>query len=231
MVLKMGLCKPKIKICGITNETEVEWLVNEKSDFMGVVLFFPKSKRNVNTEVAKRLVEKLKSYSKERNTKPPECVAVVVSPSGDEVESIQKIGFDYIQIHGQIHEEVIEKIQIPVFRAINVNEEKTDLVNQIDLQMQKERKQFGNQIKAWLFDAAEPGSGKAFDWQMLSKINMTKEKLILAGGLLEGNVSQAIEIVHPDIVDVSSGVEIGKEVVGKDYRKIKQFIGKVRGNE
>ena len=49
--------------------------------------------------------------------------------------------------------------------------------------------------------------------------------LILAGGLHAGNVERAMEILRPDVVDVSSGVE-GQD--GKDAVKIKEFIGKVR---
>ncbi len=47
----------------------------------------------------------------------------------------------------------------------------------------------------------------------------------MAGGLHAGNVERAMEILRPDVVDVSSGVE-GQD--GKDAVKIKEFIGKVR---
>ncbi|MDE5598314.1 MAG: hypothetical protein K2J04_10830, partial [Lachnospiraceae bacterium] len=95
-------------------------------------------------------------------------------------------------------------------------------------------------IAAYLFDAQSPGSGRTFDWNSLDAIleekMLSDEKMIfLAGGLHGGNVREAIESVHPDVVDVSSGVE--KDAVAadgaviKDREKIKEFIRKVRTNE
>ena len=51
------------------------------------------------------------------------------------------------------------------------------------------------------------------------------KKLVLAGGLNSGNIVQAIKIVRPQVVDVSGGVE---ENGMKSFKKIKDFIGKVR---
>ena len=82
-------------------------------------------------------------------------------------------------------------------------------------------------ICAYLFDAAEPGSGKAFDWKMLAEKKRTKP-WFLAGGLTAENAGKAISLIHPDVVDVSSGVEY-TDRKGKDPEKIAAFVRAVQG--
>src|SRR5699024_7745830 len=65
------------------------------------------------------------------------------------------------------------------------------------------------------------GSGKTFSWELLDELDIPREKLILAGGLSSENINQAIKLVRPFGVDVSSGVETNKQ---KDHEKIKSFI-------
>ena len=50
---------------------------------------------------------------------------------------------------------------------------------------------------------------------------------VLAGGLDFSNVSDAIKIINPDIVDVSSGVENDTKT-GKSREKVAGFITAVR---
>lgn len=50
-------------------------------------------------------------------------------------------------------------------------------------------------------------------------------KFVLAGGLHAGNVNKGIQLFHPDVVDVSSGVENEN---GKDEALIKQFVACVK---
>ena len=47
---------PLIKICGITSEEEIRYIAKAGIDYAGFVLFFPKSKRNLSLECAKKLM-------------------------------------------------------------------------------------------------------------------------------------------------------------------------------
>ncbi len=68
------------------------------------------------------------------------------------------------------------------------------------------------------------GTGKSFDWQLaLGDLSLP---VVLAGGLHEGNVGNAIAALHPAAVDVSGGVERSPGI--KDVYKIRQFIAAVR---
>jgi len=67
------------------------------------------------------------------------------------------------------------------------------------------------------------GTGVALPWEELaSRLDeLRSTRLILAGGLRPENVARAVSLVAPDVVDVSSGVEI--EVGIKDREKMRAF--------
>lgn len=230
----------KIKICGLTNLEELKWVSEEAADFAGIVMFFPKSKRNMEPERVEILFKQYKEWLTATNRrKAPKFVAVTVSPTREQIEKIITLGFDYIQIHGTIRKDAFHAIYLPMIRAVQIKEDK-QICAKVDMGKEASSPDCGQEEIATeeelmslatyrLYDAAEPGSGKTFDWDALSKIG--DNNLILAGGLTVDNVEKAIEYVHPAVVDVSSGVEIAKDMVGKDHAKIKEFVRKVRTNE
>jgi phosphoribosylanthranilate isomerase len=76
------------------------------------------------------------------------------------------------------------------------------------------------------------GTGRTFDWERVQPwagIINSISKLIVAGGLHPGNVQEAIHILHPWGVDVSTGVE--HEPGKKDHKKVRAFIQAVRAME
>ncbi|MGA7632087.1 MAG: phosphoribosylanthranilate isomerase [Terriglobales bacterium] len=76
------------------------------------------------------------------------------------------------------------------------------------------------------------GTGEPFDWERVQPwagIINSISKLIVAGGLKPGNVQEAIHLLHPWGVDVSTGVE--SEPGKKDHRKVRAFIQAVRAME
>lgn len=203
--------KIKIKICGLTSPKEAQFLNKNHVDFAGMVLFFPKSRRNISLEQAEQIMEML-----DRKIR---SVAVVVSPTREQLVQIQKAGFDYVQIHGELSEALLKEIHIPVWKAFNVND-----LEQVKLYHNQKN------IAGYVFDGADYGSGKTFDWNLLKDIPRDGKMFLLAGGLNPSNVADAIRYVQPDGVDVSSGVEkdFGK---GKDGEKIEQFVEQVRAEE
>lgn len=201
----------KIKICGLTSPAEARYLNENHVDFAGMVLFFPKSKRNISIEQAKEIMAALDASIKR--------VAVVVSPSIEQVRQIEAAGFDYVQIHGEIPETETEAeaaIAIPILKAFNVSDMGS-----------YEKYHNDSRIAGYVFDAIEPGSGKTFDWKLVDDIPRDEKLLLLAGGLNPDNVRMAIEAVHPDGVDVSSGVE-NDDKAGKNPDKIYDFVAAVK---
>lgn len=198
----------KIKICGLTNKKEAEYLNSNQVDFAGMVLFFSKSKRNITIEQAREIMSAL--------NKGIQKVAVVVEPSLEQIQEIEQAGFDYIQIHGKLQASLLEQVNLPVLKAFNIKD--------MD---EYETYHKNPKIVGYVFDAQEPGSGKTFDWSLVKNIPRDEKMLLLAGGLHPGNVQEAINYLHPDGVDVSSGVEY-EDKLGKDEEKIKLFVKQVK---
>lgn len=198
----------KIKICGITSFADIDCINEYKPDYAGFVMFFPKSKRNISVNTAKLLLGRLNKSIK--------SVAVTVSPTPEQVKSAEDIGFNFIQIHGKLTEDTLKSTTIPIFRAFNV----------IDIDSFEK---YGKceKIAGYVFDSRTPGSGQTFDWSIVKNIPRDGKTFILAGGLNPENVKQAINLIHPDGVDVSSGVE-SDGGQGKDKNKIELFVKNVR---
>lgn len=199
-----------VKVCGLTDTVEADYLNKNKVDFAGFVLFFPKSKRNISIEKAEQIMAELDENIKK--------VAVIVSPDESEIQQINGSGFDYVQIHGEIKDRLLEQISKPVFKAFSIKDIKNI-----------HKYQNNAKIVGYVFDAAVPGSGKVFDWSILNDIKRDAKTFILAGGLNDSNVREAVKLVNPDVVDVSSGVEYDSGS-GKDPEKIKQFIRQLEIN-
>ena len=193
-----------VKICGITDVEETEYLNENNVDMAGMVLYFPKSKRNITLEKAKEIMASLNENIKK--------VAVVVSPSIEQVKSIENAGFDFVQIHKDLPDGLFNETLIDVLKAFNVN----------DLEELGKYKNIEN-IKGYVFDAPTYGSGETFDWSLLNNFKRDDKLFILAGGLNGDNVRDGIKAVQPDGVDVSSGVE-NDNGVGKSREKIREFV-------
>lgn len=201
----------KVKICGLKNPTDIKCINTLSPDFAGFVMFFKKSHRNISVQTAQKLLALL-----DKNIK---SVAVTVSPTEEQLEQIYNLGFDYVQIHGNITDEVLKNSKTPIIRAINVSG--TDSLTDLD--------NYKN-VKGILFDSAVPGSGQGFNWTLLKKLPKTDKMLFLAGGLTADNVAAAICQVHPYAVDVSSGVELADKS-GKDFELVRTFIENARNSK
>lgn len=133
----------------------------------------------------------------------PESVRVVgvfLDPSPEEVECTLPAGLTDLQLHRRTRPlDAFRRFGLPIIEASR--EADADLV---------------------LLDAPVPGSGKTLDWATLRRPN---QPFWLAGGLTPENVTTAIQIVRPDGVDVSSGVETDGE---KDVEKIRTFIKRAK---
>lgn len=214
----------EIKICGITQERELDKLYELNVDYAGFVVFFPKSRRNNHIEAAERLVRYVKKLC-ENDLKKIKTVAVTVSPDLEQLNVIENAGFDILQVHGELDNEVKNQSNLPIWRAFNMStyENEDELNSNLKKLVSDER------ISGILFDGASYGSGESFKWDSLNNTDVSDKLFIMAGGLTPQNVKTAIETLNPDVADVSSGVEYDdKNLRGKDLKKIESFVQAVR---
>lgn len=188
-----------VKICGITTSETAEAAAAAGADFIGFV--FAASRRKITPERAKMIARSLSSSVK--------TVGVFVNETVEQMVNIAEyVGLDYLQLHGDEGEAVSKQLPRPVIKAFSVKDKSIKNI-------------MNYPCDYYLIDSPGGGTGKSFDWKLLDKFNLDASKLILAGGLNPENVQEAIRVVKPAGVDVSSGVETNG---AKDIKKIKQFI-------
>ena len=198
----------RIKICGLNPIRDVQICIDLKVDFLGFV-FYEKSPRNINLTEIKNLLK----YNKQKSS----FVAVTVDPTDDFINKNILNNFDYIQLHGNETNERVKEIKsmgLKVIKAIKVKDE-SDIVN---------HKKFV-EADIILFDT--PGMEKSIEFpkSLVSKLPKG-EKYALAGSVSLKNIEN-IANLGVSFCDLSSSLEIDKQIGYKDHQKIKKFIKKV----
>ncbi len=194
-----------VKICGIRSMKDVEILNEYLPEYAGFV--FAESRRRVTAAEAAELSCRLDPSVKK--------VGVFVNhPLEGMLMIYKKASLDVIQLHGDETPMQIARIRthlpqnVEIWKAVRVK----DAGSLAGLR--------GYGADRYVADAYVEGeyggSGRSFNWALVSGSNM-----ILAGGLNPENIEQALDLVRPFAVDVSSGVETDGS---KDKEKIREFI-------
>ena len=195
----------KIKLCGMTQMSDIETINQLRPDYIGFV-FAGRSKRFLPLESAAKLKKKLK--------KEIQAVGVFVDAPVEQVAKLlNENTIDMAQLHGKEDEGYIERLRMltekPIIKAFLI-------AGKEDVERIEE-----SSADYVLVDSGT-GSGKAFDWSLVKDI---KRPFFLAGGLDADNVKEAITQIHPYAVDVSSGIETAGY---KDKVKMAAFVAAVR---
>jgi phosphoribosylanthranilate isomerase len=200
----------EIKICGITNVEDALCAADCGADAVGFI-FHPASPRFIPPEQAKGIADAL-----------PEGIArvgVFVNRCAAEVERIaEACGLDFIQLHGDEPPEFCRLF--PPGRVI-----KTVFPRRMDdLQMLAPYK-----VRAFLIDSRTDGlyggTGRSADWELAARLREA-HPMILAGGLNEGNIHEALSSVAPHAVDINSGIERAPGI--KDHERMKRMVEIIR---
>lgn len=204
----------KIKICGLKTREALTAAENAGADFAGFV-FFEKSPRNIAPEDAAPLVRATKLTT----------VGLFVDPTDDDLRRVLKtVPLRAIQLHGNETMSRVAAIKtmtgLDIIKALRI-------ATADDLMFADSYARVADWL---LFDAktshALPGgTGQNFDWALLKNFKINRPWM-LAGGLNTENIGDALKLLQPNGVDVSSGVESQAGV--KDPGKIAAFIDKVR---
>lgn len=203
------MSRTRIKICGITREEDLLAAVECGVDAVGFVFYEP-SPRCVSPEHAAQLVARLPAFVA--------AVGLFVDAPQDFVAStLRTVALDLLQFHGDETAADCRRYGRAYIKAARVRPE-------FDLLEYASRFPDARGLLLDAFVEGYGGAGQGFDWSLIPP--GLPLPTILAGGLDQHNVGQAIEQVRPWAVDVSSGVEASKGI--KDAARIAEFVAGVR---
>ncbi|MDL1913231.1 MAG: phosphoribosylanthranilate isomerase [Bergeyella sp.] len=199
----------KIKVCGLTDEKQIEKLINLKIDFLGFI-FYPQSPRYVLDKLS---VDKIAEFFHVGK------VGVFVNEKIEKiVKTVKKADLNYIQLHGNEDSEFRNELRRyidPKVKLIKVMRMRTDNFNDKNIEESLVCTDY------LLFDTDSQyygGTGKTFDWKLLDKVSLSLP-YFLSGGISLENIDQIKNIKQrPFALDVNSKFEISAGV--KDLDKI-----------
>lgn len=201
-----------IKVCGITELKQLQQLDGLDVDFAGLI-FYPESPRYVAGKISGKDLKRADLDLKK--------VGVFVNPEMIEVlDAIDEYGLDVVQLHGDESPSMCEDLsaEVEVIKAFRISgEEDIDaLVAPYDAV-----------CDYYLFDTGGlresfGGTGRQFDWSLLSKARIEKP-FFLSGGIGPEDAARVKAFRHPDFfgVDINSRFETEPGV--KDMARVLQF--------
>ena len=199
----------KSKICGVSSSNVLKFIVNHNfpPQFVGFIVNYPKSKRYVEPEKLKTLINIDKKKTK--------FVAVLVKPNEKILEKIKNFNFDYYQIYDCSPMEIKtikNKYDKKIISAITVE-------NESDINKYKDFLPFSDIV---LFDSKGYEKSIGFDHSLLEDIPNDFSKMI-AGNIKIDDIFNYKDKNY--IIDISGDLEDLKGE--KNIDKIDKFLLKV----
>jgi phosphoribosylanthranilate isomerase len=201
-----------IKVCGITEMKQLQQLDGLEVDFAGLI-FYKESPRYIGDKISKQDLKKADLDIKK--------VGVFVNPEMiDVLDAIDDYGLEVVQLHGDESPEMCEDLssEAEVIKAFRItgDEDIDNLVAPYDAV-----------CDYYLFDTGGlkesfGGTGKQFDWNILSKAKIEKP-FFLSGGISPDDAMKIKAFKHPDFFGVDINSMFEKEPGVKDMAKVLQF--------
>jgi len=195
------------KVCGITQFKQLQQLDGLDIDFAGLI-FYKDSPRYIGDKIKK---EDLKNSDFDLKK-----VGVFVNADYDEItDAIEDYGLDVVQLHGEESPELCMALseEVEVIKAFKIGNSKISIDEMIADY---------DEVCDTASSEIEGGTGKQFDWKLISKAKIEKP-FFLSGGIGVDDVAKIKSFSHPDYfaVDINSMVE--KEPGVKDMGLVLQF--------
>jgi len=197
----------KLKVCGLSNQQEVEACVSLKVNYCGFILNYSKSHRYISLDKAKDLTNINKEDTK--------YVGVLVKPTAEELNQFSKLNLDYFQLYGNFNSKELIKIKkkfkIKIISSIQVKEKKN--INSY--------KSIENASDIILWDSSGYEESLSWNYKWLKTVSTKVEKMI-AGNITIDKVKDLKGLA--DTIDVSGALETNKV---KDIDKIRKFSAEI----
>ena len=200
----------QLKVCGLTQLSQIQELISLNTDFLGFI-FYEKSPRFVLNHLSLEEISEINHQGK---------VGVFVNESIEKIVKItEKTNLNFIQLHGDEDENFISKLRKNLDEKIKIIK-----VFRVGETFNFQFSVFNSLVDYFLFDTdskAFGGTGQTFDWQILNEIEIPIP-YFLSGGISLENIHQLSTINHqPLALDINSKFEI--EPGNKNLEKIKKF--------
>ena len=204
------------------NEEDILAAAGAGADYLGFVVGVPSSPCNLSVKTAHRLMERVPDRVKKV------AVTVKVRPDVEKTLSslLETLVPDIVQLHGY-------ELSIPM--SIRQNFAEVEFIGAVPIRDEScldeglalSRVFDGIHVDSCANDLSG-GTGKTHDWKLSARVRdlIDPTPLTLAGGLSPDNVAEAIRVVRPFAVDVSTGVERSLGV--KDRDKIFEFVKRAK---
>ncbi|MBQ9479323.1 MAG: phosphoribosylanthranilate isomerase [Selenomonadaceae bacterium] len=201
----------KVKICGIKTIEAAEAAAEHGADFIGFI-FFDRSRRYVEPNVAAEIGRRV-SIKK---------VGVFVDAPVEEINAIvERVGLDYVQLHGHETVDSARKIERPIIKAWRFGDN-------FDVRAANEFPCEIILLDSYIKGMAG-GTGQLFNWTAAARLTSRLSKpLMIAGGISIENVGTAIDMFRPFGLDVSGSLEIDGV---KSVELIEKFMSAVRSTD
>lgn len=222
----------RVKICGITGIQDLHAAVEAGTDAVG--FNFVAGPRKITTHQGEALM----------NALPPFVTPVALVKLGDEginpeiASFLDRHRIADVQVYGDVTAPALAALKAAGLRPIVPVSVQTEAFTQtMDdlLSAMGPARPTAALLDAWHREHAG-GTGTSFCWDWVAQARQVGRldhwpAVILAGGLRPDNVAEAIRVVRPVAVDVSSGVEFPEKPGHKDPARMKAFVENAHGAE
>jgi phosphoribosylanthranilate isomerase len=214
-----------IKICGLTKLDQAQAIAKMGVDALGFICVSSSPRYISPTAVGQITSSLLSAQTEIARLSELDLIGVFLNSSISKIsETVALAGLNAVQLHGDESPEFCDQVR----SHLSATNPKIKLVKALRVKDKAGLEQahlFSNVVDAVLLDAYDPhmagGTGKTLDWQMLRDFRPACDWW-LAGGLSPENVADAIALVCPNGLDISSGVE--RSAGDKDLAKVEQFV-------
>jgi phosphoribosylanthranilate isomerase len=207
----------RVKICGIQEIDHALVAARVGADFIGLV-FVPQRRRRIEISAARAIVSVLKDHS----DSAPKLVGLFADqPLAEVNQVVRACQLDLVQLAGPESLDYCGRVEAIVIKVLHVAGTGTGNVTRLAENIQSFRDDGHLVTLDRLVDGLQGGTGQMFDWEIAAQLSQQGHSFLLAGGLTPSNVADAISMIKPWGVDVSSGVETGGV---KDPEKIRDFV-------
>ena len=208
--------RAEIKFCGLTRATDAREAVALGARYVGVI--FASGARRLSVDKAREVLADVPGTVRR--------VGVFGDTTADEIgAAADTLGLGAVQLHGESGAQLVDSLRG------RFEGEVWSVLRLRDGRLPEEAAELFATADAVLLDAHVAGklggTGVALPWeQLVNELGAMRSaksgaRLVLAGGLRAENVGEAIRLLRPDVVDVSSGVETAPGI--KDHARMRAF--------